>query len=55
MSGGAWAARRQGEPAPGLLHNIGGPPREDGYTPRIYASGPHAARLAATDKRALNA
>lgn len=25
---------------------IGGPPRADGYTPRIYASGPHAARLA---------
>ncbi len=25
---------------------IGGPPREDGYTPKIYASGPHAARLA---------
>jgi 3-hydroxyisobutyrate dehydrogenase-like beta-hydroxyacid dehydrogenase len=28
---------------------IGGPPREDGYTPRIYASGPHAARLAALE------
>ena len=32
---------------------IGGPPREDGYTPRIYASGPHAARLAALEARGL--
>jgi hypothetical protein len=27
MNGGAWAAHRRSEPAPGLLHNIGGPPR----------------------------
>ena len=27
MSGGAWAAHRCSEAAPGLLHNIGGPPR----------------------------
>lgn len=27
MNGGAWAVHRRSEPAPGLLHNIGGPPR----------------------------
>ena len=32
---------------------IGGPPRPDGYTPRIYASGPHAARLAALEAHGL--
>ena len=32
---------------------IGGPPRADGYTPRIYASGPHAARLAALEAHGL--
>lgn len=32
---------------------IGGPPRDDGYTPKIYASGPHAARLAALEAHGL--
>lgn len=32
---------------------IGGPPREDGYTPKLYASGPHAARLAALEAYGL--
>ncbi len=32
---------------------IGGPPREDGYTPKLYASGPHAARLAALEAHGL--
>jgi hypothetical protein len=27
MTGGTWAARRRKDAAPGLLHNIGGPPR----------------------------
>lgn len=32
---------------------IGGPPREDGYTPKIYVSGPHAARVAALEAHGL--
>jgi 3-hydroxyisobutyrate dehydrogenase-like beta-hydroxyacid dehydrogenase len=32
---------------------IGGPPREDGYTPKIYASGPHAAKLVALEAHGL--
>ncbi|MFT8247240.1 DUF1932 domain-containing protein [Roseomonas sp. BN140053] len=32
---------------------IGGPPREDSYTPRIYASGPHAGRLAVLEAHGL--
>jgi len=32
---------------------IGGPPREDGYTPKIYASGPHAARFASLEAHGL--
>lgn len=32
---------------------IGGPPREDGYTPKLYASGPHATRLAALEAHGL--
>ena len=33
---------------------IGAPPREDGYTPAIYASGPGAARLAALNAYGLD-
>ncbi len=32
---------------------IGGPPRADGYTPKLYASGPHAARLAVLQQHGL--
>ncbi len=32
---------------------IGGPPRADGYTPKLYASGPHAPRLAVLEQRGL--
>lgn len=32
---------------------IGGPPREDGYTPKIFASGPHAARFAVLEAHGL--
>jgi 3-hydroxyisobutyrate dehydrogenase-like beta-hydroxyacid dehydrogenase len=32
---------------------IGGPPRADGYTPKLYASGPHAGRLAVLEAHGL--
>jgi 3-hydroxyisobutyrate dehydrogenase-like beta-hydroxyacid dehydrogenase len=32
---------------------IGGPPRADGYTPKLYASGPHAPRLAVLEQHGL--
>ncbi len=32
---------------------IGGPPRADGYTPKLYASGPHAPRLAVLAQHGL--
>ena len=32
---------------------IGGPPRADGYTPKLYASGPQAARLAVLEQHGL--
>lgn len=32
---------------------IGGPPRPDGYTPKLYAAGPDAARLALLERHGL--